>query len=463
MTLEELIAPPDKELMRQRLFTLLQGIGFTRRAGFSPGQVTLTGTPIAEFVTKIKVIAAGSIGTATIQYSVDDGVTYSATTTIPIAGTLSLGSTGLTMVFTDGPSGSGDSFRAADVFTIDVQRASFPVTSFQVGSTARTLIENDAAALAELWSLVYTLAQSSLILEADGEWTRLIAKQFYKLDYYPAVATQGYVKFTDTSGGGPYSIAENQVWVQTAGGKRFNTQAAFVIPASGTINVLVQAESPGALWNVGVGQINRVVTSLPGVTVSNPVYASGDWITRSGSDDESNAALIARCQARWPDLSNGATAQQYDIWAREADSSVTRTRIAASTTQEGFVDIVLASASGGVSLAAIIAVGNYLTAKKPLTEGVSVQSAFVVNIIITATLYVRAGFEAAAIAEAEDNLTRLFVDNGIGTTMYRNNIIEELSTPEGVRNVDLSLPAGDTVLTSTQVAVPITTLTVVTV
>lgn len=463
MNLSELIVPPTAEQMRVRLFALLQGLGFTKREGYSPGNVVLSGTPSGEYTVKIKIIAAGTLGTATFQYSTDDGVTYSATNTVPSGGSLLLGSTGLTATFSAGPSSAGDSFRLGDVFTIEVQRSSFPVTSFQVGSTGRTLVENDAVALAELWDLVSTLAESGLILTASGEWLRLIAKQFYSIDYYQAVATQGYVLFTDSGGSGPYTKAANEVWVQTAGGKRFNNISSFTIPASGSVAVPVQAESPGALWNVGVGQINSIVTSIPGVIVSNPAYFAGDWITRAGNDDEGDESLRTRCLARWPNLSAGATAQQYDSWARDANAAVTRTRIAASSTAEGTVDIVLAGASGGVTGAVVNDVYADLLIRKPLTESINVASAVNLSIDVTATLYVRAGFETSALSKAEENLARLFSENEIGATMYRNNIIEELSTPDGIRNVTLTLPAADTSLAANEVAVSSVTLTVVTV
>lgn len=459
LTLQELIEVPTDDEMLARLLKHLQGIGFTRKSGFSPGKITLEGTPTSEFGAKIQIAADGSVGTATYQYSVDGGVSFSSATTIPSNGTDSLGGTGLSILFSDGPVGSGDSFIAGDIFSIDVRRSTLPVTSWQPGATARTLVENDAVALVDLWSLVQAIASGGLLLDAEGPWLDLLAEQFYERTRAPGITAQGYIRLDDLGGGGPFSIGINQLWVTTAGAKRFNNTAAFTLPKNGFVVVPVQAESPGASWNVGVGEINQLVTVLPGVTVSNPIYANGTWKTQSGSDDESDSSLVSRCLARWPALSQGATAQVYDAWAREANPSVTRTKISASNTQEGTVNVVLADVDGPVDGSDVSAVNAYLLSRKPLTESVNVQSAAGVAVPVTATLYVRSGFEASVALQASENLNRLFRETEIDGTLYRNNIIEELSTPQGLRNVVLTSPASDVVLSGNQVATLIATLT----
>lgn len=452
LSLQELVVERTADEQLEKSLKSLQGIGYTQRTGFSPGTVTLEGTPTSDFTMKVKVIAAGNLGAGTYQYSTDGGQTYSATSTIPAGGTTSLGGTGLTLVFADGPVGGGDSFRAGDILSIDVRRSTLPVTSWQVGSTPRTLLENDAVALVELRSLVGLMARGGLLLEAKSDWLTLLASQLYKVDRAAGVTAQGYVRLDDTASGGPHTITANQLWFGTPGGKRFNNTTGFTLAQGSFVVIPVQAESPGAEWNVAVGEINQMVSVLPGVAVSNPIYSNGTWLTRSGSNDESDESLIARCQSRWPQLSQGATDQVYTTWAKEADSSVTRTRVAASGTAEGTVDILLAGTSGPVSPATVAAVESYILPKKPLTVAVSVQSATGVNVTVTATVYVRAGYQASAQTEGTANVERLLRELDIGSVLYVNNIIEELSTPQGVRNVVLSAPVADVALSSTQVA-----------
>lgn len=88
-----------------------------------------------------------------------------------------------------------------------------------------------------------------------------------------------------------------------------NIVASFVVPATGTSLTFV---------NDGIANPSFAAGSL--FAVSSP----GGPIITQGRDLETVPALIARCQARWPDLSAVPTPGKYKLWAFAADPQVTK-------------------------------------------------------------------------------------------------------------------------------------------
>lgn len=457
-TLATLLAAPTKEQLRALLLLELQGIGFVRQSDYSPGTVSLSGTPNAAYQVRVRIIVAGAVGAATFQWSTDGGTTWSATLATSAAFTIP--GTALVIGFTDGPSGSGTSFLAGDVWSIDTRLPSLQASSWQTGSTPLTLVENDAAALEDLYALTSVLAAGGFVDTATGPWLDLLAASVYQLTRFPAVSTVGVVKLTDAGGAGPFTLVDGQVWVASTSGQRFFSVGGYTLPASGTVDITVRAELPGAAGNVGNGTITAIITALPGVTVANPALVSGSWVTTQGADAELDAALAARCRSRWPAIGVGSPAAAYDLWARTADSSITRTRVRPSPTVEGQVDVYLAGASGPAGPAAVAAADAYIQPRVPLTVTALVAAASSGPITITGTLYVRAG-NPSALALATAAVEAYLRDIDVGGTVYLTGIIEALMSPPGVRNVSISSPVADTAMGSTQVPVGTITLAVV--
>jgi hypothetical protein len=108
------------------------------RVGTSTGTITVAGTAADSYVVKVKIIAAGTLGAGTFQYSLDNGRTYSPTITIPAGGTYVLASTGLTLTFV---AGAGPAyFDVGDVHAFSTTAASFNTTDL---STAITALKTD--------------------------------------------------------------------------------------------------------------------------------------------------------------------------------------------------------------------------------------------------------------------------------------------------------------------------------
>jgi uncharacterized phage protein gp47/JayE len=336
----------------------------------------------------------------------------------------------------------------------------FPVTSWRDGDVARTLTEIDAKALAEFTTLRAAIAAGGLLhaaLDAGlTDWLRLLASEVYSIDYNQAVATKGTVRLTAAAGAGPYTISPGQLRFASTGGLRYQSANTtnVILPLGGTLDITVQAESPGAAYNVANGTITTMATPLAGVACNNPDPGSGSWITTQGVDEESNAALVSRCEARWPESGFGSPAASYDLWARTADATITRTKVVADAAgpNGGGVTIYVAGTSGAVGGGAVTNAQNYINPRAPLGSVPTVSNATNTAVTVTATLYGKSQYESAATAAATAAIQALIAATPIGGTIYKAAIIEALMSPEGVENVTIASPAGDVALTTAQVA-----------
>jgi uncharacterized phage protein gp47/JayE len=332
--------------------------------------------------------------------------------------------------------------------------AGFPVTSWRAGGVARTLVEIDAQALADFTALRVSIAKGGLLHAASGDWLTLLAAEVYAIARNPAVQTKGTVRLTASAEAGPYTVTPGQLRFASTSGLRYQSAnlGNLTLAKGGTLDVPVAAESPGAAYNVANGTITTLATPLPGVTCNNPDPGGGTWVTTSGVDEESDAALVSRCEARWPESGFGSPAASYDLWARTADPTITRTKVAASGTVAGRVDVYAAGASGPVGAGAVTAAQTYITPRAPLGVTPVVANTSALAVTVTATLYGKSQYQAPATAAATTAIQSLIAATPIGGTVYKAALFEALMSPTGVENVTIAAPAGDTSLTAAQVA-----------
>lgn len=351
----------------------------------------------------------------------------------------------------------------------------FPVTTWQPGDMARTLLQLYAEGFADAGALLVAIASGGFVALSAGDWLTLCAKQVYGLDRTPALFTEGACVLAATATSSGYTIVPGQLVAVSASGLRFFNTTGGNLAAGGTLSLTFQAETAGSAYNVSVGSITALATPLPGVTVSNPtIGTTGTWITSLGTDEETDASLEARCEARWPSLALVPTVDVFDLWAKAASAQVTRTKPLTDGAVAGQVDLYLAGSSGGVDAATVTAVQAYVDARILLTSTCVVASAVTEAIEVQATLYVRAGYEATAQAAAQVAVEAYISGSDINGTIYESDVVADLQNPTGVRNVTVEVLArqsigagvGDVDLSviagGPHVATPAVTLTVVT-
>ncbi len=325
----------------------------------------------------------------------------------------------------------------------------FPVSAWQSGSVPRTLLEVDAETFEGLFLQSRDSAAGGLLDLSTGDWLTLTARGFFGLERGPGLLTTGTIRLTCSAAAGPYTIAPRELWVSDALGRRYTNTSGGVLASGGTLDLTAEAEFVGAAYNVAINTITILVTARPGVTVTNPDTGGGTWIATSGADVESDAALTARCRARWGTQGTGSTASAYEFWARTASAEVRRVVVREhdnlGTDTDGHVTVVLAGASGTVSAAAVTAVETYIATQRPLCSSVHVVSATVITFTVTGTLFLRAG-SLASLVTAKTNVQSLGESLRIGETVHRAALIEQAMLPTGAFNFALTSPAVDTPL-----------------
>lgn len=336
----------------------------------------------------------------------------------------------------------------------------FDTSSWQSGSKRRLVLKAIAKSATIMLPLVGTLAEWVFGETAIGEALTQYCRSAYGEERVTAACTQGIVTLTASSAVPPggYSVPIRELTVSTATGITFKNMVALtILPSTVYSSVAIEAEVAGTSGNVATGAITTVVTTYAGVTVSNP---ASPWITTQGTDEETDAALFLRCQAKWSSMGPiESVADRYEYVARTA---VENLRVAIDDSEPdgpGTVEVWIAADDGVASaqnqtdVAAAIAAaafGSICT--------VSISAAVTINIV--GTIYVAAGTNPTA--ECEAALSAAINAAPIGG-YYRGpakpNVIDwalllaALSSPNAVVSSIVTTPAADTTLTAYQVAV----------
>lgn len=527
LTLAQLTNPGSPQQLQGQVLANMGGLGLPVLTGSGTGNLTLSGAPTGSYSAVVQIIATGEPGTATFQYSLDGGVTWSATLTAPSVGSMSLGLSGASVSFAAGPAGSGSSFVAGDEWTFSLFASTLPVLAWQDGSVPKTLALSTGTALSDLEGLIAQIARGGFVTPqpgvtgAAGSWLALAGQARYGLTPNPASAAQLQVLLTDTAGAGPFPISAGQLWVANtvslgaATPLRYSNLGGGTLPKSGTLALTFQAEQPGAQYNVGDNTITTLLTSLPGVTVNNPTPSGmTSSIVAQGVSAESDLAYALRCLGRWAQLGSGSPAAAYQAWAATASAEVTRTNVApvasstaisgsnASTSNilvtssagfpvgaivrasadgsyrlvtavpdgthitvapafgaapttgtlsvvsGGQISLYVAGPSGPVSSAALAAIAALITPKVAMPASIVIANAATTTVTITATVNILAAQLTATQAACEAALLALMQSIPIGGTVYTSQIIDALQKQPGVRNVALSAPSSDTVIST---------------
>lgn len=322
----------------------------------------------------------------------------------------------------------------------DATLSRLPVSDFEPGGSARTMLQLLARSLAEMDAVRVTTVESGFLGLAKGEWLDELARSHYQLERKPSAFAEVRLTLSAAAGLGPYDLRPGELWAESAAGLRYALLDAGTIPAGGSVALAFRAESPGTEYNAPAGTVTRLATPLPGVTVTN---LAASLIT-AGADVESDAALSLRAALRWAERGGGATRAAYEFWALTAHPSITKVRVLDQNPRgQGTVDVIVWG-EGGLGTFPVTTANDYIQARRPLTANVRVASALehIVPVQLTVKGVQTPDREAQIIA----GLTALQRDTPIGGTLYRAALIEVAMLPDGVLNAVLSNPAADVTL-----------------
>lgn len=351
---------------------------------------------------------------------------------------------------------------ALEALILFARMGDFPTSNWSPFGLPRQLFESESKFLSKLGEAIKAIASGGFNKLAEAGWLDLLSENFYLNKRKPAVFTEGRLTLRDIAGVGPTTKQSGTVWAASLDGtRRYKNLEAFTVPLNGvglTIDgklPLFQAESAGVAWNLGNGTITQLVTSLPGISVSNPADPdTGSWIVTRGDERESDPSLRQRNDDKWSTIGSGANEAAYRYWATTLVNEVRRVKVAESSIGDGRVYAYLAGTGGAASGAAVATVNAFLQVKvRPLCSRLLVSAAANREIPISGTIFVRLGYDLVKVlAKAQEALSIFFGAFDIGATIFKSALIDVLMEVEGVYNValdDIAVSLG-----ATEVAVP---------
>ena len=314
----------------------------------------------------------------------------------------------------------------------------YPITDWESGGVFRTLLEVESATLADVYTLIPTIAGSGFLRYAAGGWLDELALSEYNLTRKSSVFTVDTLTLTNTSTTA-YTLRAGDIWVQSANGLRFNSLDAGVIPAGSSLAIRVQAEHPGSAYNLPRGTLTQLLTPFPGVTASNMAA-----VAVAGVDAESDSSLANRSRLRWAELGGGATKAAYEFWALSSSNSVTKVAVLDQHPRgQGTVD-VLVWGEGGIGAGPVSSADAYIQARRPVTADVQVYAATEqVQPVTLRVLLTTPALRPTAQSQIVASIAALQVATPIGGTLYRAALYEQAMLASGVINVIVDSPAGD--------------------
>jgi len=255
-----------------------------------------------------------------------------------------------------------------------LQSVGFPTSGWYSTSVPYRLLYAVASVYSSFSSTLVSVTSGGLLTLSTGKWLTLLASNVFGLDRYAATFAVGTLTVEDVAGGGPYTIAANQLWFTDATGLRYNNTAGFTIPLSGSVAFSVQAESSGSAYNVATDAITEMSTPLPGVsylTGQSAYNYTSPWLTTQGTDEETDADLISRCQDQWSTLGYGQNADWYRYYARNGHDSavsVTKARVDTMVGHSTVIDYPIGASCPSVSVSGV-PVNQYPFVVEVLTTG----------------------------------------------------------------------------------------------
>jgi hypothetical protein len=216
-----------------------------------------------------------------------------------------------------------------------------PTTSWQPGSTPRTLIAAQSQVAADFNASQRAIARGGFLDYAEGDWLTLLAVQLYIVTRAAPVATLGIATLTDT-GGGPHTISASQLIAKDASGREFRNVTGGTLTLSGSLALRWQAVATGADYNIGSSTLTTLVTALAGVTINNPAT----WLTLPGT-----ASSKAQGTVR---ITDGALTGPHVVGAgtvtvTDGSHAFTNVNTFTITTAGGYADVLFEASANGLA------------------------------------------------------------------------------------------------------------------
>lgn len=297
----------------------------------------------------------------------------------------------------------------------------WPLTAWQSGSLARTLVSVIARPIADLGESITAIARGGYLDTSDGEWLTLLADSRYDVQRWPAQTCVTTVTLTDTAGTGPHTFNAGTLGVGNASSYYFITTANVTVPDGGQADVAVIAVESGSAYNAVASSISTVkFGGVAGLTVATAATPT-NYVP--GRDQESDDDLRLRCRKRWSTLATMGTSAALEYYATSIGPSITR---AWPTVTNGAITLHCAGPpnSSGPSSTDLTNVATVLQGeKRPICASITVRAATLYPLNIVVTCYVKTAYLATAQIKAVEAYQNYIASIPVGGTVHITKVL----------------------------------------
>lgn len=346
------------------------------------------------------------------------------------------------------------------------------VTSWQPFGVFRTLLRILAEREAGYSSLNvevtkggYLQLSAEVTPEGGPGWLDLVGVYFYNVPRIEATEATGNVTLTNASGVQYTGSAGDLRFANRLTGKTYVNTGIFTLDPLSDLDVDIQAEESGSDSDASAGDITIMVTPLLGVTCTNAAAVLG-------SDNESNAAYVLRCQQSLAAKSPNGPNDAYNYVAKSVPSGTDPDEVSGPITRAetfgnpttGVVSVYIANSSGEVDAPDVAVVQDAIDAQAtPVNVTATVESAVAVTQAFVGTIHIHNSTltDAQVSAKVQNAIDKYLAAIPIGGTFLTDAITGKLyfdaligvifASDSQIAQATLSSPSGDVTLANNEI------------
>lgn len=337
-------------------------------------------------------------------------------------------------------------------------------TTWKPGAVVRTMIVGVSSVFAAYSELMALIARSGFLALSSGEWLTLVAQYVYGIERREATFASGNLELTNT-GGGLYILDAGDLIVRNgSSGATYRNTGPVTISPSSSVTTGIAATEAGQIGSAEALAINTLVTTLLGVTCSNPAAITG-------TDEEPDGVLRQRCTEMLGALSPMGPWDAYSSALRNATDPTGRnlgiTRVSLVPNGFGLIDVYCATSTGTLPTTDIPyadeAIQKYAL-PQAVTAVVHPAVEHIIPVTCTVYAYNTSGMTSAVFTQAiKDAVSAFIIAQPIGGNVITpptgyvfldgiRTAIAEVA--KEVFHVVITAPASDVALNPTEVATP---------
>lgn len=341
----------------------------------------------------------------------------------------------------------------------ELEDSGFAITNFNSGGVFYTLLMIAFRIRIELVQLLRSVLSNMFVSSATGVWLELKAADFSK-KRKAAVKTQGNVTVSRAADGEAVTIPLGNIFktekdINGTELRFFVTASTILQQGSLSVDVPVEAEKEGVLYNVAAGKITKSLTHISGIdTITNGT----GWITLEGSDIEDDESLRERLLNAWADVATMPIAQKYKNVC-EAISGVLFVRVDDQHPRgQGTIDIIVTSTVGAATEELLSLVEAAADEIKAPYDDILVKSSTTSSTDISVTVSVASGTNTDGLSDRVtatiQSVMEISKDRNLNELLQSDLIYAIRRDISAIVNVKVTAPADDLILDTDVVIVP---------